>query len=115
VAADYIVKVGDRPGPLQIDCTYSDGTSPSFDGTETIGFRMRAWETDPAVVTGAGRVVDTDTLAYDWLDADFGSRAPGMYQAEFHVTRGDGRKETFPANEAQPYIRIWLQAAIATA
>jgi hypothetical protein len=113
MAADYIVKAGTVPGPLTADLSFADGSSvPDITASGTvILFRMRPWNSDPAVVEAAATALSAARVSYQWVDGDL-DIADGAYQAEFDVTWLTGRHETFPADPERPYLVISVLPAI---
>jgi hypothetical protein len=109
--ADYIVKEGTIPGPLDVDLSYSDGTAPDLTGASLL-FRMRPWEADPFILERAGSVVDATTARLSWQAGDF-TGLDGLYQVQVRVTFLSGSIEIFPADETHPFVTIWVQPSIA--
>lgn len=110
-AADYVVKTGDLPGPLEVDLSYSDGTAPDLtvSGT-TVAFRMRAYGQASPLLAGTASILGAARVAYAWADGDF-ALPPGFYQVDFRVLGPGGvSRETFPADSQHPYILIQVLA-----
>lgn len=110
--ADYVVKAGAKPGPLDMALSYSDGTTPTITGA-TITFYLRPYGGGATVLSEAGSVLNATTARYTpsvaWQTA---ITTPGLYEAEVRVVYLDGREERFPADEDHPYVTIYVEAAI---
>lgn len=94
--ADFVAKKGDTHNALQATLYNPDGTKANLTGA-TVKFVMKSRGADRTVKVNADvTMVDaTNGLVwYVWADSDV--NAVGTYDAEFHVTYADGKKDTFP-------------------
>lgn len=95
-----------------IKATLKDGDGTVINLTDaSVRFHMRKIDSTTSVVDAAGSVVSPATsgiVQYDWSASD--TATAGMYSAEFEITYGDGKIETFPNSD---YIRVEILDDIA--
>lgn len=102
--ADFVIKQGDRLPELQVTLTDSTGAAVDLAGA-TVRFHMRALNGKTTKVDAAATLVTPaeGVVSYAWMAGD--TDTTGSYNAEFEVTFGDGRNQTFP-NPGYIVVRI---------
>ena len=93
---DFQAKAGDRLPAIISQLIAGDGTPVDLTDA-AVQFRMRAADAIDIIVDAAGEAVDPPTsgVVRYWWDAD-DLAVPGVYLADWLVTFGDGRSQTFP-------------------
>jgi len=95
--ADYELKRGDTSPPLQTTLTVN-GSPQNLSNADTVTVTMKPLGGGEAV-SGTAQVVSASdgVVAYHWNDGDTDS--VGLYFAEWVVTYGNGREQSFPNDE----------------
>lgn len=108
--ADFYIRAGDRLPELQATLTDTAGVPVDLTGL-TVQFHMRAVNaTTPTVAAAATLVTPTSgVVKYTWVGGD--TDTPGSYWAEWEVTFGDGRTQTFKDPD---YTSIYVSEALAS-
>ena len=95
-----------------IKATLKDGDGTVINLTDaSVRFHMRKVGGETSVVDSAATVVSPATsgiVQYSWIGAD--TVNTGLYSAEFEITYGNGKIETFPNSD---YIRVEIVDDIA--
>jgi hypothetical protein len=93
--SDFVIRKGDRLPELTATLNDSTGTAVNITGG-TVEFHMRAVAGGTPKVDTAATVVTAASgqVKYVWGAND--TDTAGSYYAEFEVTFGDGRKQSFP-------------------
>ena len=99
----FFIKQNDTNPALKATLKDGDGTVINLTDA-SVRFHMRKIDSTTSVVDAAASVVSPATsgiVQYAWSGSDTASA--GMYSAEFEITYGDGKIETFPNSD---YIRV---------
>ena len=93
----FYVKQNDTSPIMLATLQDADGVAVGLVGA-TVRFHMRAIGSSQTKVDSAATIVSAvaGSVSYSWSASD--TNTIGSYQAEFEVTYGDGRVETFPNN-----------------
>jgi hypothetical protein len=107
--ADFYVRKGNRLPEIQVTLTDSAGAAVNLTGL-TVKFHMRALNSTTAKVNAAATLVTpaSGIVKYTWVTAD--TDTAGSYWAEWEVTFGDGRTQTFKNPD---YTSICVTEALA--
>jgi hypothetical protein len=81
-----------------------DPTPPALKGEMTFSLEKIP---DPKDKSETPKEIEVWVCVYDWQDGDT-QRPPGFFNTEFEVTWESGKKETFPAEEEEPYLRVLI-------
>lgn len=93
--ADFCIRRGDRLPEIQSTLTDTAGAAVNLTGL-AVKFHMRPVNGAGAKVDAAATLVTpaSGIVKYTWVTAD--TDTAGSYWAEWEVTFGDGRTQTFP-------------------
>lgn len=107
--ADFYIRAGDRLPELQATLTDDAGAPVDLTGLPVV-FRMRAVGATTAKVVAAATLVapESGVVKYTWVAGD--TDTAGSYWAEWNVTFGDGRTQTF---KDPGYTSIYVSEALA--
>ena len=106
----FYIKQNDTTPALKATLKDGDGTVINLTDA-TVKFHMRKVGASTSVVDAAAAVVSPATsgiVQYSWSGSD--TTNTGLYSAEFEITYGDGKIETFPNSS---YIRVEIVDDIA--
>jgi hypothetical protein len=109
-SADLVIRKGDTKPVLSYTCTDSAGAAVNITGA-TVTFVMRAITATGPAVNAAATIVSgpAGTVSYTFTAND--TAVAGPYAGEFHVTFGDGTKQTFPGDG---YLEILVEEDLVT-
>jgi hypothetical protein len=93
--ADFTIKSNDRLPSIQAAFATA-GAAVNLTSATSVKFIMKTATGNTVKVNTPAVIVDATTgvVRYDWLSAD--TATPGSYIAEWEVTWGGGKKQTFP-------------------
>lgn len=106
----FYIKQNDTNPALKATLKDGDGTVINLTDA-SVRFHMRKVGNDTSVVDAAATIVSPATsgiVQYAWTGSDTANT--GLYSAEFEITYGDGKIETFPNSD---YIRVEILDDIA--
>ena len=102
--AKFYIKQGDlKPSILATLKHYNDGTVVDLTNAQTVKFHMKRKDGTLKIQNRICTIVSASEgkVRMDWQEGD--TDTPGTYYGEFEVVWNDGRPQTFPVKEEEPF------------
>ncbi len=110
ITSDFTIKRHDAGRIISGHFLEADGSQPDLSGPTTPKLFMRNQATGELKINGAAFTFTNAAVAawsYQFTADDVDTS--GVYQLEFQVGRPGGRKDTFPTDQAKPYMIVLIQ------